>query len=336
VAGLWLEELKSEALSEPEKEVHSDDLEWGYGTTKEWEESASACLHIVWRGGYVGFKSTERILGRDRAVFFRRTIEGTCPACHGRISKDISPLSSRSVLLARLRKAKKQPAAERSMSIYVVECNCVRKHKNAAKGVFGCGALGGVRAETYPAELNDHLEWTQAVEPAELTPKDVAADEWIEQARQEELTRVRALAQQSVGIFTAVAGLLTIGTIIGADDVIRALQSPWSWIYLGFGMSALALASLAVFIGSGAAGLREVRGVSPDVQGRLGTRQTVIGLARKGMRVSQILAVAAIIALAVSFGVRYGAPLDKKVDPTEVKIVGVSTASPTPAPGSSQ
>jgi hypothetical protein len=328
--GSMLVELPSKAQP-PE---HDDGTTYARGKPSKWDEKAGVLLKIHWEEVGIGERWPERLGGGQSATYFKRTIAGYCPQCGGLIGKDISPVSSKRALLDRKRDEEARGHAEDLFDYYCVACNCICQHKDApSEGGSGCGAEGGIKAKRYPPQVDTSTtSWDQEVWPEDLDAEHRAVDAWVEQARQEELPRARQLAQQWLATFSAITGLVAVGSIIGADDAIHALDSPWSWIYVGVGGIALVLAVVAIVIGSRAAGLRDMGYVSADVRARLGLRQAMVGYSKHRLRISQWLALAALIAVVVSLGVRYFGPSPSQPTKVEVMSLPAQTANPTVSP----
>lgn len=155
-----------------------------------------------------------------------------------------------------------------------------------------------------------------------LTPEQRDADIWAEEILRERLPRTRQLAQNWQAIISAITALLGAGTLISADDVIRALDPP-GWAVLYGVLTGLALLSAAgsILLAS-LAGQASWPVIPPGARERLALRETLIIRTRRLLKWSQLLAGIALILLICSFAVRWYAPEKPatKVSPTVVTI----------------
>jgi hypothetical protein len=152
-------------------------------------------------------------------------------------------------------------------------------------------------------------ERTPRLTPAHLSDAERDADVWARTIIEGRLARMRELATQWGATVTALTALFGIGTVIDADDPVRALDPP------GWGVLYGVLAGLAVLLAGGAlykaakAAQAQVRAVPPDVQGRLRLQDDLLRASVGSLRWSRILALLALVALIGSFAVRWYAPV---------------------------
>src|SRR5688500_4571177 len=92
------------------------------------------------------------------------------------------------------------------------------------------------------------------VRPAKLTPEMRDADEWAEQLIAEQFPRTRALAAQWGATLAALTALFGAGTVIDADDAVRALHPEgWGIAYGILTAGALLAAAIAILLAAHAA-----------------------------------------------------------------------------------
>jgi hypothetical protein len=219
-------------------------------------------------------------------------ISGTCPRCGHDISKS---------LVAQADVVAFSATARAGGPAFLVTCNCVGIHPDRPEGVYGCGAQGGVR-------LTQHgPDWVPVY--VRLGVEEREADESAEAARRERLPRLRTFAQQWATAFGAIAGLVTFGAVLDADDAVRALRVPWSYVYVLCGGLALLFAALTVLYASRAAGLKMSSSLAADVPARLMHRDALIESTAGWLRGSYWWAALAVVFFAVSMGIRYFAPV---------------------------
>jgi hypothetical protein len=143
--------------------------------------------------------------------------------------------------------------------------------------------------------------------PADLSADDLAVDKWSEEAVQERLQRIRAVATAWGASVSAITALLGAGTVIDADDQVRALSSPWSILYGALTAVALCAAALSIYLASTAAQFRlQIMPIDLDARRRVRTR--IYDLADRDLRRSRMCALVAVVGLILSIGVRWYAP----------------------------
>ena len=143
--------------------------------------------------------------------------------------------------------------------------------------------------------------------PAKLTPEMRDADEWAEQLIAEQLPRTRALAAQWGATLAALTALLGVGTIIDADDAVRALDPGWGIAYGILTAAALLAAAIAILLAAEAAH-GSLSTIPPDVAERVALRRRLVAEAQRNLEWSRRAAAVAALLLIASFGVRWYAP----------------------------
>ena len=236
----------------------------------------------------------------ERQQYERRVIEGKCPRCGHRMTKDVTvdPKNLKETFRDTGGKLTKD---DDPYDHYFLVCNCVHFHEGAPTGTSGCGAQGGARVRHFPP---DRQPKDQAVEYEEMSVEERDANAWVEQARHDDLVQVRQFAGQWQTTITAVIGLVSVGTIIGADDAIHKLQYGWAVAYFIFGGLALIAAVASVVYASESAGLRRVH-VSADIRDRLMLHRSLVAYSLHKLMISKGLALTAVVLLAISLVLRY-------------------------------
>jgi hypothetical protein len=160
-----------------------------------------------------------------------------------------------------------------------------------------------------------------------LTPEQRDADAWAEQALQQRLPATRDLAQKWGATVTALTALLGTGTIIDADDAVRALESSYA-VYYGIAAGGALLAAAASILFASQAGQVGLVQIPPGVKERVALRNSLFEGAARKLRVSGFFAAVAVVLLIASFGIRWYAPQKPAPPPTETQ----GPATPAPAP----
>jgi len=141
----------------------------------------------------------------------------------------------------------------------------------------------------------------------QLTPQQRDADLWAEQILRERLPRTRELAKEWGATVAAVTALFGTGTVIDADAAVRALLRGWAAAYGVLVCLAILAAGGAILFASSAAQAR-LTVIPPGATERVATREQLVTLSLRDLRVSRWLAAAALLLLIASFGVRWYAP----------------------------
>jgi hypothetical protein len=122
------------------------------------------------------------------------------------------------------------------------------------------------------------------VGPAKLTPEIRDADEWAEQLIAEQLPRTRTLAAQSGATVAALTALFGAGTVIDADDAVRALDPEgWGIAYGILTAAALLAAAIAVLLAAHAAH-GSLSTIPPDVTEREALRRRLVAEAQQNLQ----------------------------------------------------
>lgn len=146
------------------------------------------------------------------------------------------------------------------------------------------------------------------VRPAKLTPEMRDADNWAELLIAEQLPRTRSLAAQWGATLGALTALFGAGTIIDADDSVRALHPEgWAILYGILTAAALVAAAIAIVLAALAAQGSVVE-IPPDITERLELRQRLVADAQRNVQWSRRVAGLAVVVLVAAFGVRWYAP----------------------------
>ena len=180
---------------------------------------------------------------------------------------------------------------------YLITCNCVFGHEDAPDGTRGCGAQRAVLVKPQ-----------QGAEPRVTYVVGAAADwdkdEWIGRAEHDQLPRMRELAGQWTTMLGVVTGFLAVGTIFEFTKKDLGL-SGGAWApYVLFAALALAAAVAAVYYGSQAAGLRFLKDIPTDVDGRAQHVDGAVTFCAERLTISRYLALASVVALASALAVR--------------------------------
>jgi hypothetical protein len=141
-----------------------------------------------------------------------------------------------------------------------------------------------------------------------LTSLERAADELVEQGIAERLPRARKLAEQWGTTATALTALFGTGTVLGADDAVRALALPWSGVYgLLVGLALLCAAGSIVLAASGAQ--QQVVDAPEDLTARVKLVDALTDSVLKRLLYSKWASGLAIVFLMASFAVRWFGPV---------------------------
>jgi hypothetical protein len=171
---------------------------------------------------------------------------------------------------------------------------------------------------------------------APLTPAMREADIWAETIIAEQLPRTRQLAQQWSATLTALTALFGAGIAIDADDAVRALHPEgWAIAYGALTLLALGAAAIAIALAT-RAGHGWLKPIPAGVAERLALRRQLTHEAQSQLEWSKRTAVAAVVLLTASFGVRWYAPQQRGTPTSSARgTVGYVTPSPKRAGASS-
>ncbi|MDC7121199.1 hypothetical protein OMK64_06590 [Cellulomonas fimi] len=135
-------------------------------------------------------------------------------------------------------------------------------------------------------------------------PGDSEIDAWADAAVAERLPRLRAVAAEWQKTVGAVAGLLGAGTLLNADSTARALPLGARHVFTLAAVLAFTAAAASIVLASVAAQPR-IRTIPPGVAARRAARDEAFSYARARLVASRWCAGVALVALLVSFGVRW-------------------------------
>jgi len=152
------------------------------------------------------------------------------------------------------------------------------------------------------------LRIPRIVGPAPISKEDIAADDWAEQALNERLPRIRAVATAWGASVAAITALFGTGVVINADAQVRAMASFWDVMYGILAGAALMAASAALYFASRGAQFR-LKHIPFDFAGRREMRQQLFESAVSDLRASRLSAVIAVLLLISSMAIRWYAPL---------------------------
>jgi hypothetical protein len=148
---------------------------------------------------------------------------------------------------------------------------------------------------------------SRSAKAVDLTDEQRRANAWAEQAIEQRIPQLRALAGRWTTTLGTLVGLLGGASVLNADDKVRALDSFWRITYGIIAFFAVGLAAVATYLGMLAAGEREFD-VPPDLAGRVREMNNTFQRGRTFLRYSLVLAGIALVLLAISFAVRWYAP----------------------------
>ena len=141
-----------------------------------------------------------------------------------------------------------------------------------------------------------------------LTAGQRDADMWAEQLRAERLPRLRALGEKWQSTASTLIAFFGAGSIIGADEAIRALPAGARIAYGLFILATIVFAVFAVYFAS-CVSEGGIESIPDDVNGRLALREQLVTNAICSVRKSKQATIIAIVLLIFAQGVRWFMPV---------------------------
>lgn len=164
---------------------------------------------------------------------------------------------------------------------------------------------------------------------ASIPPEDRDADLRIDKAIRERLPGIRAAAQQWQATLGTLMGLLGAGTVIAARDEVRALDTPWGYVFGVLAACALLFAVLATFKASKAASPQNIPSMPAGARERRVLEDRLYKDSVDDLNASKFWTVWALLFLALSFAALWYLPTQQ--GPQEIKLVEAEASAPSAA-----
>jgi hypothetical protein len=141
-----------------------------------------------------------------------------------------------------------------------------------------------------------------------LSPAQIAAADWVDSRRRDRLNAAREVAQKWVATLTTSASLLGAGALFNADATVRTLEQGWKVAFAIATTMAALLAVCAILAASFAASPR-LSNLPVDVDAQVELYESSVVRVSMLLRASRVAAVLAVLFLALTFGIRWFAPV---------------------------
>jgi hypothetical protein len=150
----------------------------------------------------------------------------------------------------------------------------------------------------------------EVVAAGQASPDELRALTWSESLSEDQLNAWRRLASTWGATISVLLGLLGAGTVLNADDDVRALAgSTWPALFGCFALIALGSGAFAIYAAHVASQPVKVENIGPSTTEQVAAYEGLISRTQRWLNWSKIATCISIVALISSFAVRWYAPV---------------------------